>query len=204
MLRPTALSGHKRHFTKNDTEQLLKNVLRKKLPDYPSKDQPVLSTERSFTCYLLRGHVSRIQSSAGFTERKRPFSKTSASYLNPGSFLVPRVSICRFCLPSHSARGFPGRQLQEAPGLNVHSQNPKNSWERCNVKPGENWISPVLPKENEFVNTDDIYTVFLYGFYFLYNPNSSVCLFRIRRGCKNVYFHLQASDTGREAVSQFI
>lgn len=128
--------------------------------------------------------------SAGFTERKRPFSKTSASYFNPGSFPVPHISICRFCLPSHSASAFPGRQLQEAPGLNVRSQYPKNSWERCSVKPGENWISPVLPKENEFVNTDDIYTVSLCGFYFLYNPNSSVCLFRIRRGCKNVYIHL--------------
>ena len=54
------------------------------------------------------------------------------------------------------------RQQQDgafAPG--APRQHPKNSWKRGNVGWGEEDTLPILPKENECVNTDDIQTAFL-------------------------------------------
>lgn len=75
--------------------------------------------------------VQDSQREIGPSPRHQPHTSTLVPFL---SHMFPFAgSACH-----HTQPGVPERQLQEAPGLNVCSQNPKNSWERCSVKPGEN------------------------------------------------------------------
>ena len=128
----------------------------------------------SFTHYLLRRNIySQLQLS--YSRSTRHLAHSSI----PCSFPIPHISISRIFLPAH-----PGSLSVLADSCKRHrgctfapKHHPKNSWEGCSVVQGENCILPIPSKESEFVNTDDIYTIFFVAFISCTTPTlRCVCL----------------------------
>ena len=163
------------YFSKNYTETLLRNFhIKQILSGSSSQVQSIfLHRYEFYTLPIEEKHLlptpAQLQS----------FYKTSGSFLNP-LFLSYPTHFHFQNLPPGAPRQpvSPGRQLQEAQGLHICSQHhPKNSWEGCSVVQGENCILPIPSKESEFVNTDDIYTIFFVAFISCTTPTlRCVCL----------------------------
>lgn len=156
------------HSPKNYAKWLLRNFHTKETGRFffwkTSQSSP---TDRSFTGYLLSRSLYCVSEHLPDPQRKQS-CKTPASTLTPTpcvsrSPLIPHICISRLCLTLHSAAC--GDWQTAAGGAGVggteHSlpkHHPKNSWKRGSVARGENYPStlPIMPREHEFVNTDDI------------------------------------------------
>lgn len=194
----------KRHFPKNDSGWLLKHFCMKEtLLFFQKINQTSLQTRVSQVVFWAWGVCSSLQPSYLLLGEGRPCTprllRTSAPVLSrPARFLFPEPPP-RASGSISAAEAAKGRRTER--WLLEPPTPPKNSWEEAPPHRQKIILGQLRPKKMRVqIQRLMISALFFFCcFYFLYNPNSSVCLFRIMRGYMNVYIHFQASSAGREA-----